>query len=452
MKEQQTLPDSRQLCGLVRVMRFLRFDRNFLQLDLALVGSTLFVSLATAGGNLISARLLDPFSYGCVQTAFLLASYLWVLSLGVLQGVTQQYPMLLGRGQAGEAEKTVVSAHAFIRLVALAGIVAGTFQWYFFMCRGVPGIMQVAAFVNIFCIGADILSGVHQAALVGRQNFRHLVCARACTGVVTLAMLVVVWRYGAVGQSLRFAAMAMVGWLMLRWASHDIVHGAHDWSTVRALGKTGLPILLASGLIGVSNVIDRTLMAVMLGPQAVGLYSIAGFVMLLLNGIMMPLISIYYTQANVAYGQTGDPKNLWPILVKYHRTLLAVALPLIALLYALMPALVTTLLPAYASGIEAGRIACLAGMAQCAMSSYFIFFTLNRSLVLSVLLVVPMAALVLVVWFLPRASLTVESIAWCRMGMVVIMAVLINGVLFLRFKRQGARAGQGIRRDSREEL
>ena len=84
--------------------------------------ANLFCSIATTLGNFASAVMLTPLEYGSVQTAFLLINYLWMLSLGVLQGFTQEYPMQLGAGRTEESNALARGAHSFMRLAAMAGM------------------------------------------------------------------------------------------------------------------------------------------------------------------------------------------------------------------------------------------------------------------------------------------------------------------------------------------
>jgi O-antigen/teichoic acid export membrane protein len=391
--------------------------------------SSLFLSFSMILGNFVSARWLTPFEYGSVQAAFLLINYLWFLSLGVLQGFTQRYPILLGGGRAEEGEGLARSAHAFIRIVAAAGMAAALIQFLIFSWKGVAGIMQIAALANVFYIGSDFASGIHHGTLAGRRRFGFLAWVRIAQGVAGLAMLAAVWAWGATGQSARLLAIALVNWFMVRWGSRDILTGPVAWSAIPSLIRIGVPIALASCLLGVFAVLDRTVIAWTMGSEDLGNYSVAGFVMLAVQGFLVPVSMLFYTKANHALGATGNPASLVPILRRYLGIMLIVSGAAAAALYALLPPLVHALLPKYELGIRAGQIACVGAVAQCLAGTSFAYFTIGRNWRLMAITAAVVAVFLIAFFLLPTAGRTLENVAALRAFTTLALAAAVNGVL-----------------------
>jgi hypothetical protein len=99
----------------------------------------------------------------------------------------------------------------------------------------------------------------------------------------------------------------------------------------------------------------------------------------------------------------------------------------------LLPPLIRWLLPRYTHGIEAGQVACLIGLAQCGVSSSFFLFTIRKPLYLAVWLAGCLVLFAAIGVLMPVGCRTPEGIAWLRLGVTVLLAIVVNGYLWWYF-------------------
>ena len=100
---------------------------------------------------------------------------------------------------------------------------------------------------------------------------------------------------------------------------------------------------------------DRTYIATHMSPEAMGLYTIAGYCISLFMVLPIALNTLLYPKAAAKYGETGDKRALLPFWRKSLLLFSAVLVPLVVVAYFVIPWAVEVFLPNYEDGIEAAR-------------------------------------------------------------------------------------------------
>ena len=105
----------------------------------------MFLTAVFASGNLIASalhmlggflvvRLVDPTVLGQFQGIILILSYLPILQLGILNGLTRELPFYIGKGNRQRVEELAASAQAWALFIGVFSTVAllGIALWHAF--------------------------------------------------------------------------------------------------------------------------------------------------------------------------------------------------------------------------------------------------------------------------------------------------------------------------------
>jgi O-antigen/teichoic acid export membrane protein len=129
-----------------------------------------------------------------------------------------------------------------------------------------------------------------------------------------------------------------------------------DWSLLKLLVLTGLPIMADIVLpITMSNV-DRIMIAAMLTPEILGIYSIGSAGVTILGMIPSALGQMLFVKFAEMHGQNRNNDQVADIMEKTTLVLSSLFAPVLSLGIVLFPVIVIVLLPEYVSGIAAGRL------------------------------------------------------------------------------------------------
>jgi O-antigen/teichoic acid export membrane protein len=135
-----------------------------------------------------------------------------------------------------------------------------------------------------------------------------------------------------------------------------------DWSILRRLMKIGFPIMAAGLLFSLLISIDRWVILRYLGVESLGQYTLAILSVSILSLLPAVISHQLYPRMAFRYGSTGEKRSLLPIMLRQSLASMGVTLPLITVVFLLMPFFVETFMPDYVAGIKAARIV-LVGLA-----------------------------------------------------------------------------------------
>lgn len=393
-------------------------------------------------GSLVCARLLEPAVLGIFQSFLLYYTYASIGSQPIIQGFSREYPPLLGAGQPEAALRMARVAHTAMRWIATfaaIGILVPYFVWSSPDHR--PAAAWAALSVGLL-VFFDFLAAIPNCALTGRQQFGRLARIRLLLAAAGLVLLAAVWAAGAAGMATRMALSAVALWWLLRANCRELLPRLADRRVIGQLIRVGAPLCVASYLHGLILVADRTVLAARLGPEAVGLYALTALVITTVQAFQIPQVTIYYTEAALASARPDAFNALRKILRKYLLRSAGLSLLACAFLYAVMPAAVERLLPAYVDGIPAARIACLTGLVGSVWGSAFVLVVLRRNALNIAVMALTLAIYHALLWGLPDSRFSILTASWIRLGVVTLGAAVFLALHAILLRKENPRAAE----------
>jgi len=139
-----------------------------------------------------------------------------------------------------------------------------------------------------------------------------------------------------------------------------------DWAALKVLLKTGVPIFGLDYMKNSCATLDRVVLANIGGPKTVGFYSLAAIASTTLGALPSSLSSYLYPRLSFKYGETGNPRSLWRIGIRF--VLVGVAFTGMAAVFArlALPRFVPAIIPKYVAGLPAAEIILMAGVLDAA--------------------------------------------------------------------------------------
>jgi O-antigen/teichoic acid export membrane protein len=382
------------------------------------------------GSAILVARHVLPEDIGVWKSVALIQPYLGLLELGVLKGLTRQYALHQGAGEADLAlqRAQVAGAHAVARsaLNVLFVLVAlGVARW-----RGSSTKTLVALALLTLPAFAGPLWSYYEVLYRSGRHFWVLGSIQVAETLYLVASVVLVHYADWVGLFVRSASVLPIG-LVLRYASRPIrFRFRWDTSALWRLSRVGLKVVLGAYIYNLLMVGDNTLIAAMLGQEALGHYSIATTVQAAMVALPTSLNRIACSHMVFRFGKTGQASSLKRLAflpVLYSAVLLPI--PMVALWFAAEP-LISWLLPQYTPGAQAARWMIVTGYFMCLRSSATVFTTLNRMGEYTLLLAGALGLMYLLAWLGIRYSGTIESAAMAKAATMALLAVGVNLVAY----------------------
>jgi O-antigen/teichoic acid export membrane protein len=251
--------------------------------------------------SIVAAGVLGPVVFGSWSLISVLVQYANVFSLGVAAGAARAVPVALGAGDdahalrlegAAKAAGAATSLLAAVVTMALAALLLfSRADW------GVLILVGCAAFIQQQV-------ALQQALLRGRFMFHRAASAIVAQGVVGLGLGLLLVSLGLIGL---VASRVLAGLSALAVsASATDRRSPSRWDTAVALDliRQGFPIAAASAMFGALITLDRWIVLLVFGDEAVGQYSLASIV--LVGLLMIPILVSQQVLARTAFRFGSD--------------------------------------------------------------------------------------------------------------------------------------------------
>ncbi|MBX3728624.1 MAG: lipopolysaccharide biosynthesis protein [Candidatus Sumerlaeia bacterium] len=379
--------------------------------------------------SLVVARILGPELMGHYATARLLAFYAGPIHLGAPQGAEQQVPILRGAGDDARARDMKDSVFTLVLVeagfLALFGAIVLLLSWTFDDAKAPivlgGGAMLAAATMALHLVNID---------LYVRKQFRAVSMKTLAASLVTVVSLPLV-AFGLLGAVIRqiglLAAEALAG---VRFGKFDY-RPCYRADLLRTAIRIGLPVCLMAFLQQYLTALDRTLVRVLLGAEALGIYAIAAVVSGLALALPQAFSNVLYPTVGERYGQTGDARQAAKDLLKPLPYLIAFLLPAMPIGVMLLPYPIELLLPSYVAGIPSARVAVLVCGFSILGYPTFYFYIVRRLGVLLGILSCSLVVQVLVSFALYHKGVGLVSFMIGTALATLCYAMLTNGYLIL---------------------
>lgn len=393
-----------------------RFKKHFQHYkgDLLLFTSNLMTPAIGMIGGLVTARFVLPKELGVVQTVMLILAYLNYLHFGVINGLNRNIAFYLGREEHNKVQAIVDAAQLVTRWVATVGLVISLFVLGLFYFRHSPWLYLAST----ACVFGPLTFGQAELYLStvyrGTRAFSLLGIRLFYKNLFNLLLALLPAFIGVLGVIIRNATLPFIGFLLLFRKVPVKARSKGCLSEAVELGKVGFPMLISNILYSFMSIADRSVIALFLGPEAVGHYALSGLVITAVGIIPGSLGLLLYPRAALIYGKNGSSRALRRFYWMSLGFNVVMIMPLCLAIFFTIDPVTRMLLPNYVNGIEAARINTLGSLFLIYVGTGIIIPTVRRNLPFQIAIALATA----VVWglggILVHRGYGIEGVAWAR--------------------------------------
>jgi O-antigen/teichoic acid export membrane protein len=318
------------------------------------------VNVASLAANGLAFRWVDPFSMGVWHTLLLLANYLAVFRLGLVNGMGRELPFALGAGERERAERIASTSQA--ACAAGGALVALTFAVLLVLRWDAGGTWRIAlGSMTVFATATFYLTYL-QATFRSDADFERLARVHWVQAALVALLPVSVYLFGFTGLCVHTALQAL-----------GVTALAHAWRPLRVgwrfeprlareLVAIGLPLFVAGYLQTLASGFDRVILLRRAGIEAVGYYAPAMAVVAAMAIVPGAVATYVYPRMSYALGQGRPPAEMRRTALGAAGVSLAVGLPVAAAGWVAAPPFIAQFFPRYVASIPAVRWSLLAGL------------------------------------------------------------------------------------------
>jgi O-antigen/teichoic acid export membrane protein len=298
-------------------------------------------SIISSGISMIIGVLMigwiEPGVLGLWQSLSVLQLYVPFLEAGIPNGLNRELSFLMGKGEHRKAillSRTAQYYTVFVSFV-LFGLTLVT-----------TAILYVAAYqlqivVGVFTVGLMASLNSYQRYLVvtyrSSQSFHSLSKLYLYYSLfqILLFPLVIVYNYYGL---LCYSSMTLLFFIMLMHFTRPIKDKPlFVKKYFKELARTGIPVFITGYLRGISNSFTRIVLLLKGGTLAVGLFTPVNAVGSLISIVPGILGNYFFPKMNFMLGEKGNPRELWPIVVKINVLLAVCSMPFILIIWSVTP-------------------------------------------------------------------------------------------------------------------
>lgn len=320
--------------------------------------SAIVMMAATMFANILVIRWLATDAAGIWQTVMVAQSYAMFLQLGLINGLSREYPVLIGRDDIAGAHRMAATTLGHVMIcstVALLGF-------------GVVGAVSVdgrwqLGWLSVAVSAAAMFYSTYLATTYRSSiHFFQLANVNLWYSVLVVASVVLVGVWGFEGLCYRIMVLGVGQAALLHRTRPVKVKPRWEWECVKPLLSAGTPLLIMSHLIVLADGFDRLILLSAAGITTVGLFAPSLALRSAFGSLPGALNQYIAPRLGIDLGKHDDPRKLWPGAWKSTLATLAILIPAAALAWALLPWAINLLFPAYVEGTRAAQLMAVASI------------------------------------------------------------------------------------------
>jgi len=368
-------------------------------------------------GSILAAKFLTPFEFGVSQTVMLIPSYFFFMQLGVYSGLNRNIPYYQGKGDLEKVERQTSTSYKFSFYNAMVGIV---FAFGFLIYHLIAEKSRLYAWMDIAIIAFFIFQPFYthfDTLLRSKQDFKASARYTFFDNVLNLTCSISMIFLGYTGMILKNANTFILGYLYrYRYVlKRDGVRAKFYKDEFTDLVKVGVPIALAGYFYSLNVVADRSVVALTLNPQSVGVYSISNLIIVAFQTLPTAISMLIYPRAAHLYGQTNSMQSLRKFIYLALIINIAAILPFALIGYFYVDQVITMFLPKYTAGIGAARVSCLTSVSLAYMGCNIVFLVAKKNHIY----IAGLCITLILTWILGKLFLSygygLEGVAWAKL-------------------------------------
>ena len=384
--------------------------------------------------GVVATACISPSDFGVYNSILLISTYASFLQLGIFNGLNRNLAYYKAQGNILKMQKSIDTSHTVSVITALIGGIIGLAVFIYFLYLGKSGIYLWSCLALIIMLIFQPLVNHLENTFRSGQEFGRLGTIKNVQSAIFSVFSILPLFWGLIGKVIADCVLRLLSYTLLIKRPPYPHKSRGDWATWKELFAVGLPLLVAGYIWQIFVVSDKTFIATHMPSEAMGLYTIAGYVIALFSVLPTALNSLLYPKAATRYGATGDKTCLLPFWKKSIILFSSVLIPLAILAYTLIPWGVNTFLPKYEGGIEVARISLLTCLTFISMGPSVIFGTLKKNKGYIFAVFSCWSAFWLIIKAFPSFFTTIESVAYLRfaLSLILMLYIIIHTYLLIK--------------------
>jgi len=364
--------------------------------------------------SIIVAKYLLPYELGIIQTVMLIATYCSFFHFGVFNGLNRNIAFYDAQQNKSKIQDMVNASWLTAILNSFIGIMVSFITLIYFVLNGYPNLYIYSVAILLGILTFSPICTHYDTIYRGCRAFMPLGILLNISNGVNLIFGFLPIFFGALGLIIRSALLPILNFLLL-YRKSPIKHNARGRiDEVRNLASVGFPMLITGILYIFFTAADRTIVALSLGPTAVGELALSGMIISAIQVLPMSMGALLYPRAAYIFGSSKTSSGLRKFFYYSLAFNFVTIIPLCLMTYFLIGPLTERFLPNYVKGIEAAKIYALGSIFLSSFGVSIIIPVVRRNIPL----MIGYAGAILILWGLGLAlvhkGFGIEGVAWAR--------------------------------------
>lgn len=305
--------------------------------------------------GLLTTKFVDPLTLGTFNSVGLVNGYLPIAQLGIMNGLNRDLPYYFGKGERNKAlEIASVAKFWMLTLGTLSFLGMNVFS-LINLIKGDYGL--ALCWFSYASAAFFIFFGNNYLRILFRTgtDFINLSRANINRSIAGMFLVIPVYFLKFIGLGIRNIFIAFTEFIFLWIYKPFDIKAKFNYKIFKELLTTGFPIHLVGQVSSLWEVLQGTLILILGGKEALGLFAIAIMVNASMSIIPQSVSQVLYPRLAFEFGKGKNVKAMVKITIKPLLVINAVFIPFIIILWFSLPMLINVFLPKYHSGIEAAQ-------------------------------------------------------------------------------------------------
>ncbi len=304
-------------------------------------------SFITMIAGILMIRWIEPGELGIWQSLTIAQLYIGIFEVGITSGLNRELPYSFGRGDKEFGYVLAETTQSYMRLLSII-LSALTFLFCLvlyllaFDLKIVAGalVIGIMAAINFYDRYLTVTYRSNEAFL----SLSKVTFIKTISQILLLPLVYYVEYYGLIIYSL----LVILIFVALKHFNRPIkVNSMFKMEHFKLLFKTGFPVFVMNYFRSLTTTFNRTIILGFGGVLQVGLFTPVAAVGTLIDIMPSVLGNFFFPKMNIVFGQTNDPKVLWPMALKLNGLMIILAVPFILIGWFIFPFIMENYFPKY---------------------------------------------------------------------------------------------------------
>lgn len=278
--------------------------------DLVYLASQLSAPVVGFLTSIVAAKYLLPYELGVIQTVMLIATYCSFFHFGVFNGLNRNIAFYEAQQNIKKIRDMVDASWITAMLNALIGVMISCIALIYFMMHGYPNLYTYSVAVLLGLLIFSPIATHYETIYRSSRAFMSLGIFLNIRNCINFLLGFLPVFFGAFGYIFRNAVLPFINVLLLYRNSPIKSKSLGRTNEVVDLARVGFPMLVTGILFMFFTAADRTIVALSLGPAAVGELALSGMIVAAIQILPVSMGALLYPRAAYIYGSSTTSSAL----------------------------------------------------------------------------------------------------------------------------------------------